>query len=154
MCSGVQDPNGFDNIEMLTEEDKQHPSLRETTQMEIPSSTLHTNRFMLHWYHCTRLIGFGRHLTYSKCLTAFWRDQTGSNGANLSFPVEFGIGDYHVMSGWSSSCRIAPSSLSKTVYICARAPPVTNYKYILSVDSYKKSTQSLISPMSIIITIQ
>ncbi|KAF9701735.1 hypothetical protein EKO04_000313 [Ascochyta lentis] len=71
----AQNPNGFDNIEMLVEEDKQH--LRFEKQHK--------------WKHPLQL-----YVTIIVCSIGAavqgW-DQTGSNGANLSFPVEFGIGE-------------------------------------------------------------
>ncbi|KAF3002955.1 hypothetical protein E8E13_004127 [Curvularia kusanoi] len=71
----AQSPNGFDDIEMLVEEDKEH--LRYEKQHK--------------WKHPLQL-----YITIIVCSIGAavqgW-DQTGSNGANLSFPVEFGIGE-------------------------------------------------------------
>ncbi|KAF1364051.1 hypothetical protein EJ07DRAFT_162566 [Lizonia empirigonia] len=71
----AQDPNGFDNIEMLVEEDKQN--LRFEKQHK--------------WKHPLQL-----YITIIVCSIGAavqgW-DQTGSNGANLSFPVDFRIGE-------------------------------------------------------------
>ncbi|KAJ8107610.1 hypothetical protein OPT61_g8745 [Boeremia exigua] len=71
----AQNPNGYESIEILVEEDRQH--LRFEKQHK--------------WKHPLQL-----YITIIVCSIGAavqgW-DQTGSNGANLSFPVEFGIGE-------------------------------------------------------------
>ncbi|KAF3033508.1 hypothetical protein E8E12_004804 [Didymella heteroderae] len=71
----AQSPNDFDNIEMLVEEDRQHLRFEKEHK----------------WKHPLQL-----YITIIVCSIGAavqgW-DQTGSNGANLSFPVEFGIGE-------------------------------------------------------------
>ncbi|CAO2648289.1 Nn.00g075560.m01.CDS01 [Neocucurbitaria sp. VM-36] len=71
----AQDPGHFEEIEMLEEEEKQH--LRQEKAHK--------------WKHPLQL-----YITIIVCSIGAavqgW-DQTGSNGANLSFPVEFGIGE-------------------------------------------------------------
>ncbi|KAJ4402450.1 hypothetical protein N0V91_007164 [Didymella pomorum] len=71
----AQSPNYFDNIGMLVEEDKQYLRFEKEHK----------------WKHPLQL-----YITIIVCSIGAavqgW-DQTGSNGANLSFPVEFGIGE-------------------------------------------------------------
>ncbi|KAJ4348890.1 hypothetical protein N0V95_005069 [Ascochyta clinopodiicola] len=71
----AQDPTGFDNIEMLIEEDKRHLQFEKQHKWKHP----------LQLYVTIIVCSIG-------AAVQGW-DQTGSNGANLSFPVEFGIGE-------------------------------------------------------------
>ncbi|KAH6642760.1 hypothetical protein C7974DRAFT_108176 [Boeremia exigua] len=71
----AQDPNGYDNIAMLVEEDRQHLRFEQEHKWKHP--------FQLYVTIIVCSIG---------AAVQGW-DQTGSNGANLSFPVEFGIGE-------------------------------------------------------------
>jgi hypothetical protein len=70
----AQDPGNFENLDMLSEDEKE--ALR--------------NEAAHKWKHPLRL-----YFTIVVCSIGAavqgW-DQTGSNGANLSFPAEFGIG--------------------------------------------------------------
>ncbi|KAI5475537.1 hypothetical protein MNV49_001198 [Pseudohyphozyma bogoriensis] len=70
----AQSPHDFDNLDVLTEEDKTNIRYEHEHKWAQPL-TLYLTVFL-----CS--VG---------AATQGW-DQTGSNGANLSFPIEFGIG--------------------------------------------------------------
>ncbi|KAH7372043.1 hypothetical protein BKA66DRAFT_423365, partial [Pyrenochaeta sp. MPI-SDFR-AT-0127] len=71
----AQDPARFEHIEMLEEEEKQH----------LRHEKAHKWKHPLQLYITIIVCSIG-------AAVQGW-DQTGSNGANLSFPVEFGIGE-------------------------------------------------------------
>lgn len=73
----AQDPGSFESMEDLTEDEKQH----------IRNETLHKWKHPIALYYTVILCSVG-------AAVQGW-DQTGSNGANLSFPQEFGIGHGH-----------------------------------------------------------
>ena len=51
----AQDPNGFDNIEMLAEEEKQHLRFEKQHKWKHPLQLC-----VLHWCRCTRLVSILR----------------------------------------------------------------------------------------------
>jgi len=69
----ARDPNGFPNLAELTEDERQ------ALQYERD-----------HKWHGSKMLWFSISLCAVGAATQGW-DQTGSNGANLSFPQEFGI---------------------------------------------------------------
>jgi hypothetical protein len=71
----AQDPRGIDHIPDLTEEDR----------LILHNETAHR------WRH-PKMLYFTIILNSIAAAIQGW-DQTGSNGANLSFPDDFGIGD-------------------------------------------------------------
>lgn len=71
----AQDPRGIDHIAELTEEDR----------LILHQETTHR------WRH-PKTLYFTIILNSIAAAIQGW-DQTGSNGANLSFPDQFGIGD-------------------------------------------------------------
>ena len=71
----AQDPRGIDHIPDLTEEDR---------------AILHTET--THRWRHPKTLYFTIILNSIAAAIQGW-DQTGSNGANLSFPDDFGIGD-------------------------------------------------------------
>ncbi|KAF8250998.1 hypothetical protein K440DRAFT_596824 [Wilcoxina mikolae CBS 423.85] len=73
----AQNPGGFENLKQITEEEKQH----------IRNETLHKWKHPAALYYTIIICSIG-------AAVQGW-DQTGSNGANLSFPQEFGIGGGH-----------------------------------------------------------
>ncbi|KAF8535962.1 hypothetical protein BDD12DRAFT_853166 [Trichophaea hybrida] len=70
----AQNPGGFESLEEITEDEKQH----------IRNETLHKWKHPAALYYTIIICSVG-------AAVQGW-DQTGSNGANLSFPQEFGIG--------------------------------------------------------------
>ncbi|KAH8680441.1 membrane transporter D1 [Ilyonectria robusta] len=77
----AQNPQTYEALEDLTEEDK-HFLQREVT----------------HKWHLPRQMYFAIALCSLGSAIQGW-DNTGANGANLSFPVEFGIQDNHMLVG-------------------------------------------------------
>lgn len=73
----AQDPDNFENFKQITEDEKQH----------IRNETLHKWKHPAALYYTIIICSVG-------AAVQGW-DQTGSNGANLSFPQEFGIGNGH-----------------------------------------------------------
>ncbi|CCX07810.1 hypothetical protein FPQ18DRAFT_320635 [Pyronema domesticum] len=73
----AQNPDGFESMDEITEEEKQH----------IRNETLHKWKHPMALYYTIAICSIG-------AAVQGW-DQTGSNGANLSFPQEFGIGHGH-----------------------------------------------------------
>jgi len=73
----AQDPDNFENLKQITEDEKQH----------IRNETLHKWKHPAALYYTIIICSVG-------AAVQGW-DQTGSNGANLSFPQEFGIGNGH-----------------------------------------------------------
>lgn len=73
----ARDPANFENVEELSEEDKVFLRDEVTHKWRHPKS--------LYFTIITCSVG---------AAVQGW-DQTGSNGANLSFPTEFGIGQGH-----------------------------------------------------------
>ncbi|KAH6887015.1 membrane transporter D1 [Thelonectria olida] len=77
----AQNPQSYEELDELTEEDK-HTLQREVT----------------HKWHLPRQLYYAIALCSLGSAIQGW-DNTGANGANLSFPVEFGIQDNHMLVG-------------------------------------------------------
>ena len=71
----AQNPTHFEDIVELTEEDKQHLRTEQSHRWRLPRAL----------YLCIAVVSLGS-------AVQGW-DNTGANGANLSFPEEFGIAD-------------------------------------------------------------
>jgi len=83
----AQNPQHFEDIDILTEEDKQVIRHERSHRWSHPG-----------WLYATIIIcSIG-------AATQGW-DQTGSNGANLSFPDEFGISETAAICGPQGTCE-------------------------------------------------
>ncbi|KXS93912.1 hypothetical protein AC578_1858 [Pseudocercospora eumusae] len=71
----AQQPDEFESIEVLTDEDKKWLRMEKTNRWNLPWTL----------YLCITVVSLGSAIQG-------W-DNTGANGANLSFPEEFGIAD-------------------------------------------------------------
>lgn len=83
----AQDPQGFEKIEELSEEDR----------------TFLRNEGAHRWKH-PKMLYFTIALNSVGAAIQGW-DQTGSNGANLSFPQEFGIADHEPFCATAGACE-------------------------------------------------
>lgn len=85
----AQNPTDYENIEELTDEDKYH-----------------LKREITHKWHLPRDLYFTIALCSMGSAVQGW-DNTGANGANLSFPEEFGIQDNHWIQGIINSVCVS-----------------------------------------------
>ncbi|KAJ9116455.1 hypothetical protein QFC22_004897 [Naganishia vaughanmartiniae] len=127
----AQRPDEFEEISELTEEDKQHIRHERDHKWSHPL-----------WMWLTIIIcstGMSRmHATRLECLLTQvfffssgacvqgW-DQTGSNGANLSFPAEFGIASGSQSDEWLVGMVNAGPYLGSALLGCWLSDPLNNY---------------------------
>ena len=112
----ARDPTAFESMAEITEEEKIHLRREKTHKWSHP--------WPLYFTVITCSIG---------AAVQGW-DQTGSNGANLSFPQEFGIGDGHDPSlpnydrdNWLVGLVNAAPYLSSALLGCWLSDPINHY---------------------------
>ncbi|KAJ7118355.1 hypothetical protein C8R44DRAFT_878953 [Mycena epipterygia] len=102
----AQNPEAFDEMEELREEDRYHLRREISHKWHLPTPLYYivfitSLGAAIHYVVTFRIYG-----TDAECLSGGW-DNAGANGANLSFPEEFGIAE----SPWLVGCLNSASTL-------------------------------------------